>query len=146
MQEVESRLSARIMLLESQAFNAEQKATKVRTSSRSTCTVPISPLFPFSSPSHRLAPARYCRQFQRLYETKAEADADKARQIRELSEENSRTMERVRRGNNTDLKKEASREQGPRLQQNGAPQSQPSPLTTTPPPPFYIRRWPTRGP
>lgn len=29
LQEVESRLSARIMLLESQAFNAEQKATKV---------------------------------------------------------------------------------------------------------------------
>lgn len=62
-----------------------------------------SSLLPLLNP---LPPKILAPQFQRLYETKAEADADKARQIRELNEENARAMERIRRGNNTELKKE----------------------------------------
>lgn len=107
-QEVESKFTGKIMQLEAALFNAEQLASKVSHADSSSAPKPP-PLgsSPFSGnlscPPFRLPSAH---QYRALYETKAEADADKARQLREMDDEAKRTMERVVRSNNTDLKKE----------------------------------------
>ena len=81
-----------IQRLQSQQFEAEQKALQVSSCAIITC----------GSTDDSLGTS----QFERLYQDKAQADKEKAQQIIELDRENKDTLSRIRHTNNLSLKSE----------------------------------------